>query len=109
MGLVLALGLLAVAVAIWEVSRALRSRPVESEQLLRVKSLQIGEGDVVVLLYRGGMSAGMYEVLVAHVGKVLPGHKVLVLDRGLDIEILHRDQVPKDQAKDGNQEASLTP
>ena len=91
-----------VASIVLDAVRLLRQLPADLARLTRTRHLHLGDGDVLVLLYPDHLNADKYEALRAHVQKFAPGNKVLVLDSGLDIEVLHRKKAREIEERTGD-------
>lgn len=97
--LVLALGLLAITLAICEVARVLRYRASDIASPPRVKNMRLGKHDLVILRHPGAIRDEDARRLRADLESRLSGHTVLILGSGLDIEVLHRNEVGDDHAE----------
>jgi len=91
MELVIALGFLAVTLAI-------AIRPLQP----RIKNLRLGKEDVLLVRYQGRLGLEAAGRIRDALAAAIPGARVLVLDCGLDLEVLHRDQIRDDDAGEGD-------
>jgi len=54
----------------------------------KIASLQLQPDDILVLNYQGKCSDKLYEHLKATLERIAPGHKALILEQGMTLQVL---------------------